>query len=935
MMTISEALPWNEALPVGQTRIIYQWLRIEQLSDWWHWLLVVSICTAILGYVLFWYRRDSAEQHRPVGWTLMMFRIAALIGLLLFFLQLEKRSEQRVVRDSRVAVLVDTSMSMSLPGTPSSVGVTNTLSRAEEAKRLIADSEFLRELSAGHQVSVYRFDDDAKPSSVAAVEKIQDRGDMSVELVSTGSEQQTIIREMQLLGRIAIILCAVALVGICLPIGAQVVGIREWVLGSWMLFLSSVAGLVSLICGAVAVVPNTEFSLASTLGLEEAKPIGRDDLEEEAAERVSVPDDWQLALSPSGTESRLGDAVKFVLEREASNPLAGIILLTDGRNNAGFDPKAVLPMTQISRVPLFVIGLGSAERPKNIELVEIDAPKRVYPGDRFTLKGLLGSNGFDGESVDLQVLSGPVDAELDQLSIEDETQVTLQDGTELQDVEFQLEPKPVGEWQYALRINTTLPDSVEKDNVKLIKIEVVERKNRVLIIAGGPMREYQFVRNLLYRDRDVESHVLLQSGSDRSSQESQKLLSEFPADIQALSEYDAVISFDADWTQIPDASVLALERWVAEQAGGFILVAGSVEMPKWVARSATGVRSQLLRSLSPVVLKKTGSALLASGRVTGQEAWPLKLSSDGAQAEYLWMTEEAKSSLDLWQDFEGVYSFFAAYELKPGAKALMRYSDPTTAIDGQQPVYMASQFYGAGRTLFLGGGELWRIRASGDFYFDRLYTKLVRWVSQGRLLLDSDRGVLLVDREQALLGDTIMVRAVLKDERFEPLVQTEVVPRLLDPQGGNRPLVLRPMADGSQPGVYTGQFPVLRPGEYSVQLQLGGLASDEVLLAAVKAKVPALEMQRAERNDTLLKQLAADSGGRYWAGVESAVSNGVGPDGQTETNIVDAIEPQDQIAYLPGAPDSVFQLRWLGWLMTWIASCLCLEWLIRRIHRLA
>ena len=208
-------------------------------------------------------------------------------------------------------------------------------------------------------------------------------------------------------------------------------------------------------------------------------------------------------------------------------------------------------------------------------------------------------------------------------------------------------------------------------------------------------------------------------------------------------------------------------------------------------------------------------------------------------------------------------------------------------------------------------------------------------MSQGRLLLDSDRGVLLFDREQALLGDTIMVRAVLKDERFEPLVQAEVITRLLDPQGGNKPLVLKPMADGSQPGVYTGQFPVLRPGEYSVQLQLGGLASDEVLMATVKAKVPALEMQRAERNDTLLKQLAADSGGRYWTGVESAVSNGVGPAGQPLTNIVDAIESQDQIAYLPGAPDSVFQLRWLGWLMAWIASCLCLEWLIRRIHRLA
>ena len=147
--------------------------------------------------------------------------------------------------------------------------------------------------------------------------------------------------------------------------------------------------------------------------------------------------------------------------------------------------------------------------------------------------------------------------------------------------------------------------------------------------------------------------------------------------------------------------------------------------------------------------------------------------------------------------------------------------------------------------VFLGGGELWRMRRLGDQYFDRFYTKLVRWISQGRLLMDSDRGVLLVDREQATLGEQVVVRAVLKNERYEPLLQSEVVARLFDPQGRNLPLVLRPLADGSQPGVYTGQFPIEVPGEYSIQLQLGGLASDEVLNGHVDAKVPAREMQQS------------------------------------------------------------------------------------------
>jgi len=343
------------------------------------------------------------------------------------------------------------------------------------------------------------------------------------------------------------------------------------------------------------------------------------------------------------------------------------------------------------------------------------------------------------------------------------------------------------------------------------------------------------------------------------------------------------------------------------------------------------LRSQLLRDLTPVVLDVRGSALLAAGRVEGESVWPLTITPDGRQMEFLWLTDEAQSSLELWQSFPGVHTYYSAYELKPGAKALALFSDPTAAAGGQQPIYLASQFYGAGRVVFQGGGEMWRLRGLGDQYFDRYYTKLVRWVSQGRLLLDSDRGVLLVDREEAVQGEQVSVRAVLKNELYEPLVQNEVVARLIDPQGLNVPLVLRPLSDGSQPGVYTGQFPILVPGVYRIQLQLGGLSSEQFLQTQVRARAPKLEMQIVERHDALLSQMAAETGGKYWVGCSAAAV----AHSDEQLGLVSEIAPQDQVAYAPGAPDREFQLRWLGWLMTWIASSLSLEWLSRRVHRLA
>lgn len=961
----------NATVPVSGSpvRVIYQWLRWEQFDQWWKWLLLLLVIALVVGHVITWYRRDWGELARPAGWALVLLRLAAFVGLLLYFFHLEKRTEQRVVRHSRVAVLVDSSLSMSAAGTPSPSGVPADGSRSEEVARMLTRAPLLQELSQRHDVSVYRFDQSSRPTSIAALKKgsLQSAQLQSAQLQSDaplGTEQASAMglssaRRLVLTSGVLMLL---ALMMILVSLGAQFVGARDWLPGAWLLLAGSFCVLVSLALAAVGIVPNTDYSLASLLGrgdgnlLDSQSPISvssdaslagtqpidsngsgqqttveTDPRDDQVGAGSSLPADWLQALNPTGVESRIGDSVKSILDQELGNPQAGIVLITDGRNNSGMDPKATLAAAQNARVPLYVVGVGSDKRPANLQMVEVDAPKRLYPGDRFSVTALLGFSGFEGRSVTVQFLAGRPEDPLDRMQLESETTLEIPSQGTLVTTSVELPPKSVGKWSYVARVIPLSGEAEESDNAARTEVEVVERRNRVLVAAGGPLREYQFARNLLYRDEDVESHVLLQSGGPATSQEAQSILESFPADLAGLSDYDAVLAFDLDWTKIPEKSVQALERWVGEQAGGLLLLAGPVETPKWLARSASGLRSQVLRDLSPVVLDVRGSALLAAGRVEGESVWPLTITPDGRQNEFLWLTDEAQSSMELWQSFPGVHTFYSAYELKPGAKALALFSDPTAAAGGQQPIYLASQFYGAGRVVFQGGGELWRLRELGDQYFDRYYTKLVRWISQGRLLLDSDRGVLLVDREEAVQGEQVSVRAVLKNEMYEPLVQSEVVARLIDPQGLNVPLVLRPLSDGSQPGVYTGQFPILAPGVYRLQLQLGGLSSEQFLQAQVRARVPKLEMQVVERNDELLGQLATETGGQYWVGCASAVVSGV--DGQMD--LPSKISTQDQIVYAPGAPDREFQLRWLGWLMTWIASSLSLEWLSRRVHRLA
>mgnify|MGYP004300723421 CR=1 FL=1 len=99
----------------AQTEQTYhQFTRLQSLSEGWHWLLLVGICSLIMTFVILMYRRDCVELPRGTSLALMFLRSVAYFGILFFFLNLEKLTEQTLTKNSRAMVLIDTSQSMGL-----------------------------------------------------------------------------------------------------------------------------------------------------------------------------------------------------------------------------------------------------------------------------------------------------------------------------------------------------------------------------------------------------------------------------------------------------------------------------------------------------------------------------------------------------------------------------------------------------------------------------------------------------------------------------------------------------------------------------------------------------------------------------------------------------------------------------------------------------
>jgi hypothetical protein len=826
-------------LAADTIRTTFELGRIQSNTDW---IVPIGVFVAVLLFVWRMYRRDSVELRPVWKWLLTLLRVATFAGLLIFYLQPHWRSEREEVRNSRVLLLADTSLSMSTPD-GDSLSPSAAATRSQQLIKALKDSDFLARLRKTHDVAIFPFAEDLKRDRMVTLMK-----EAAADENAAGADVRS------------------------------------------------------------AAVP--------------AASGGRD---------AGAPSpDWSKLLAPKGLETRLGQSLDQLIQEERGTPLSGIVVLSDGGQNAGVPPESAVALAREAKIPVYCVGLGSDQQPTNVTVCDLAAPPRAYPGDHYTVTGYLQAQGLGGQVVTVQMFSRPATAggasgKPGAGDLVDTQQVTLSSGGEPLPVKFDLVSDAPGRRTLTLKVLPPAGDRNPADNVRETDVEIVDRKNRVLLIAGGAMREYQFLRNLLYRDRYSTVDVLLQASPAGISQEARKILDDFPTTRAEMFDYDCIVAFDPDWTQLNPHQVQLLEKWVGEQGGGLIVVAGPVDACKGLDSWTQDPNMTLIRNLYPVDffgrMASTESSMYSS-----HEAQPLDFTREGMDADFLWLTDSAVSSAKAWASLPGVYSYCPVRGPKAGATVYARFSARDVAQGSEGPVYFAGQFYGAGSVFYMGSAEMWRLRAVDDTYFSQFYTKLIRHVSQGRLLRGSTRGVFLVGQERYLLGSTVEVRAQLTNARLEPLDAPTVNVQIAQPDGTAQTVALQ--ADPNHAGAYVGQFQALQEGTYRLELPVPE-SENERLSRRIQVKAPDLERENPQRNDALLSRIADATGAKYYKGLAGALKP------QSPPSLAEELKDRTTTVIMPVAPDSRREEVWLRWLMIGLCGLLCLEWLIRRLVRLA
>jgi hypothetical protein len=870
--------------PVTQRELV-----LRRLADAWQlgshdvsgnlWLAIV-VPVLILGliYVIWMYRRDSRTIAWPFAVTLGLLRTIVYLILAGVFLLPAWQTWETTQKRSRVIVLVDISPSMAeksddLP--PDDGSQTKLQTRLDKVVRFLTDSQiaFLRTLCEKNPVYVYRFgarlDDEPVVFELGGQSWDADRWQQWLRL----DAKRWLFDQVDEATRSAITK---------LPsFDVEKAGTPEWA-AEWLKIPAA-----------------------------DAVPSGLDDVQREKLHAVRARLDRrseahrQLLL---GTD--VGGSVLQALTKEAGNLPQGIVIMTDGRSNLGSEASLAEANARATKdlVPLFTVMVGEDRPVVEIRITDVQTPEQAPPNEKFVVRAELDGIGLPEmqANIYLDVYAPKADAPIHTF----ESRVTFQSGTPPHAIaEFALDPESAeslpaemfapgkkelveGEWKFVVRVPRDKRETfAAKEHIALpVSVQVLKKPLRVLLVASGPTHDYQFLRTLLVRESDqkrAELSIFLQNeGRDgRAVQDvpGDRLLSRFPSTLTTevdaeekpedryynLARYDAIIAYDPDWTEFTSEQLDLLKKWVDTQAGGLILVAGSVNTFQ-LARGEDGGRLKPLLDLFPVV---PGDSVLLSGtgRKNSRTAWRLNFAGASPDMDFLKLDDDSKEPLAGWKQFfdgdgpagqQPLRGFFGTYPvkaIKPGATVAASITDPSSRLpDGKEHPFLVTMPYGKGRVAFLGSSEMRRLRQYREMYYERFWMKLARWSAAGGRTRQNRRGVLVMGREFAA-GSYVRIEAQLFGPTLEPLPRSARAKAIIASKDGSDrhefEMTAKPgVADWA--GWFQTRFIAPMPGDYTFELPIPN--SGDILRGKFAVKAIDPELDNARPDPAALMQLASN-----------------------------------------------------------------------------
>jgi uncharacterized membrane protein len=618
-------------------------------------------------------------------------------------------------------------------------------------------------------------------------------------------------------------------------------------------------------------------------------------------------------LKFDGRASALGGALRTAMERWRGQPVAGVLLFTDGNvtDLAGDEP----PLEGCP--PVFPVVLGTESGLHDISVDKVTVSQTAFEDAPVTVQAVVSARGFGGSEIRAQLTEmatgaaplGTNDAVRlpTGFSAASNTVATLSqraNGSEGElNYRFQIQPDKPGIHFYQLEVraaeelkNAGGPsrEATLVNNRRMIVVDRGQEPFRVLCVAGRPDWEYKFLNRALQEDPQVHLVTLMRiarrepkfSFKGRAGEASNPLFrgfgaatneetarydqpvmvrlntkdefelrGGFPNTAEELFKYHAVILDRVEAEFFTHEQLLLLRRFVSERGGGFLMLGGAETFYEG-GYSATAVASML-----PIYLDRPADVHLPSH-------FHLSLTREGLLQPWTRLRANEADEQTRLAAMPPFAVFNPIREYKPGASVLATVSD----TDNHTYPALVIQRFGLGSVAALTVGDLWRWGINDEAMqkdLGKSWRQLVRW------LVSDVPGRVTVESQST--DDPTQVRLIVKahDEEFKPLENAVVrltirpvrlLPRSEEPSNAPadpRGIELAAEPSSTVPGRYEATYVVRETGAYCVDAVVTQPDGKMVGRAAAGWTAdPAVdEFRSLKPNRALLEAIARRTGG--------------------------------------------------------------------------
>ncbi len=557
--------------------------------------------------------------------------------------------------------------------------------------------------------------------------------------------------------------------------------------------------------------------------------------------------DLVLPESPTGQETAIGAALDDVLNQENGKRLLGIVILTDGRQQAiaprDASAQDIAAKLRHQNFPAFPVvfgqsrGLGGVQ---DVAIVDFPPPASVFVNTEMAIHGEVKISGYVNQKIPVRLLMEMPDGKM---KVIDKKEVTATADGQLLPVDFTYIPETPGEFKLTLEAVPQPGELVTTNNQLSAFVQVLKGGLHVLYIEGDLRVEQKFLRRSLDACRDIKVDFI--------RLDPRHLKETKPGNLKELfkpGEYDVYILGDVDSTAFDSAELEQLNKTV-NQGKGLIMLGG------FHTYGPGGYVDTPLEDVLPVKMDHLERQRLNGPiREDVQLPGPLRMQPTPRSLRHfaLGLAAGVQENAAAWKKLpllDGANRFAG---IKPSATVLAE------ADDKDHSPLLVTHEWGSGRVIAFAGDSTWRwvMRGFGSAH-KRFWRQIVLWLARKDQMAQGNVWVRL-ENTRFFPGNRVEFTAGAQSPQNEPIPDAEFTVEIVKPDKKRVPGVMihkdeqvaGSFRETQLPGDYTIEVTAKRQGEV-----LGTARTRFIVLQQD------LELDNASADLDAMKGVARSSGG--------------------------------------------------------------------------